>query len=71
MESKNKGRENSIGGDERAPGKGRRAVESSLPSKAKLRRARAGRSEEARNERRFSRRRSVLIRVTALNSKLP
>lgn len=33
--------------------------------------ARAGRSEEARNERRFSRRRSVLIRVTALNSKLP
>lgn len=38
MESKNKGRENSIGGDERAPGKGRRAVESSLPSKAKLRR---------------------------------
>lgn len=33
--------------------------------------ARAGRSEEARNEQRFSRRRSVLIRVTALNSKLP
>lgn len=51
-----------LGGDERAERGGRR----SLPSAAKL-----GRSEEARNERRFSRRRPVLIRVTALNSKLP